>query len=111
MIRPASFPCTLDHGAFNMASIATDILNLTSVVFGPYASQILADHGACVIKVASPTGDSTRSTGPAMETRLSAVFLGINRNKRSVVLDLKQASARESGDDLHRHPHAGWQND
>lgn len=72
------------------------IIDLTSVVFGPYASQILADYGADVIKVEAPGGDSTRNTGPAFEAGLSAIFLGINRNKRSVVLDLKQATAREA---------------
>ena len=72
------------------------ILDLTSVVFGPYASQILADYGADVIKIEAPGGDSTRNTGPAFEAGLSAIFLGVNRNKRSIVLDLKQASAREA---------------
>ncbi len=72
------------------------ILDLTSVVFGPYASQILADYGADVIKIEAPVGDSTRHTGPAQELGLSAIFLGVNRNKRSIVLDLKQANAREA---------------
>lgn len=72
------------------------ILDLTSVVFGPYASQILADYGADVIKVEAPGGDSTRHTGPSQEPGLAAIFLGLNRNKRSIVLDLKQASARQA---------------
>lgn len=72
------------------------ILDLTSVVFGPYASQILADYGADVIKIEAPSGDSTRRTGPSQEPGLAAIFLGLNRNKRSIVLDLKQAAAREA---------------
>jgi crotonobetainyl-CoA:carnitine CoA-transferase CaiB-like acyl-CoA transferase len=72
------------------------IVDLTSVVMGPFASQILGDLGADVIKVESPEGDSTRNTGPAAEPGMAAIFLGANRNKRSVVLDLKQAGAREA---------------
>ena len=72
------------------------ILDLTSVVFGPYASQILADYGADVIKIEAPSGDSTRRTGPSQEPGLAAIFLGLNRNKRSIVLDLKQAAARQA---------------
>lgn len=65
------------------------IVDLTSVIFGPYASLILADYGAEVIKVESLQGDSTRYTGPAYEEGLSAVFLGANRNKKSIAIDLK----------------------
>jgi crotonobetainyl-CoA:carnitine CoA-transferase CaiB-like acyl-CoA transferase len=72
------------------------VLDLTSIVFGPYASQTLADYGADVIKIESPSGDSTRTTGPSLENGLSVVYLGINRNKRSLVLDLKQEKARNA---------------
>lgn len=72
------------------------ILDLTSVVFGPYASQILADYGAEVIKVESPEGDSTRNTGPRLEEGLSAIFLGVNRNKKSICLNLKDPQARDA---------------
>lgn len=65
------------------------IVDLTSVVFGPYASLILADYGAEVIKVESLQGDSTRYTGPAYHEGLSAVFLGSNRNKKSIAIDIK----------------------
>src|SRR5881392_3053924 len=70
------------------------ILDLSTVVLGPYASQILAEYGAEVIKIEAPDGDSTRRTGPSSEDGMGAIFLGVNRGKKSVVLDLKQASAR-----------------
>jgi len=72
------------------------VLDLSSVVFGPLASQALADYGAEVIKIEPPGGDSTRHTGPATEPGMSAVFLGSNHSKKSVVLDLKRPAAREA---------------
>jgi len=72
------------------------VLDLSSVIFGPLASQVLADYGAEVIKVEPPEGDSTRHTGPAVEPGMAAMFLGSNRSKKSVVLDLKQAGAQQA---------------
>lgn len=72
------------------------VVDLSAVVLGPYASQNLADYGADVIKVEPPEGDSTRQTGPTTEQGMGAIFLGVNRGKRSVVLDLKKAQAREA---------------
>ncbi|WP_066736884.1 CaiB/BaiF CoA-transferase family protein [Cupriavidus sp. D384] len=75
------------------------VVDLSTVVMGPYASQWLADLGAEVIKVETPDGDSTRRTGPATEDGMSAIFLGVNRSKKSVVLNLKQPAAQAA---LHR---------
>ena len=72
------------------------VLDLGSVVFGPYAAQWLADLGADVVKIEAPGGCSTRYTGPAHEPGMSAIFLGVNRSKRSIVLDLQQADARDA---------------
>ena len=71
------------------------IIDITTVMLGPYATQMLGDYGADVVKVESPGGDSTRSTGPALEAGMAATFIGANRSKRSIVLDLKQATGRE----------------
>jgi len=70
------------------------ILDLTSVILGPYATQILGDLGAEVIKVEAPEGDSMRPVAPVMEGMVSAIFANNNRNKRSVVLDLKTEAGR-----------------
>ena len=70
------------------------IIDLTTVVFGPYASHILASMGADVIKVEPPGGDLLRGVEPSRQAGMGAMFLGINRNKRSIVLDLKREAAR-----------------
>jgi crotonobetainyl-CoA:carnitine CoA-transferase CaiB-like acyl-CoA transferase len=72
------------------------VLDLTTILLGPFATQILGDMGADVLKVESPGGDATRHVGPPPADDMGAVFLGCNRNKRSIVLDLKQDVAREA---------------
>ena len=65
------------------------ILDLTSVGFGPYACQILGDYGAEVIKIESPEGDITRGIAPFRNKGMGHFFINANRNKKSLVLDLK----------------------
>jgi len=72
------------------------ILELTAVVLGPFAAQMLADMGAEVIKVEPPRGDSNRSLGASHTPGMAALYLTCNRNKRSLVLDLKQESGRKA---------------
>lgn len=72
------------------------VIDLTTVVMGPSATQILGDLGADVIKVESADGDSMRWVGPNRTDGMGPLYLQANRNKRSVVLDLKNADDREA---------------
>ena len=67
------------------------VLDLTAVVLGPFATQTLGDWGAEVIKVEPPAGDLVRASGVGKHPGMASVFLGVNRNKRSLCLDLKTA--------------------
>jgi crotonobetainyl-CoA:carnitine CoA-transferase CaiB-like acyl-CoA transferase len=70
------------------------VLDLSSVVLGPMTAQHLGDMGADVVKIEPPEGDVTRLIGPRRSEKMGALFLANNRNKRSVVLDLKRADAQ-----------------
>jgi crotonobetainyl-CoA:carnitine CoA-transferase CaiB-like acyl-CoA transferase len=71
------------------------VVDCTTVVLGPWAAQQLGDLGADVIKVEPPEGDTTRQLGPMKNPGMGAFYLAVNRNKRSIVLDLKQPAARD----------------
>ncbi|HKR62545.1 MAG TPA: CoA transferase [Thermoanaerobaculia bacterium] len=71
------------------------VADFTRVLAGPLCTQLLADEGARVIKVESPDGDETRRWGPPFLGDLSTYFISVNRNKESVVIDLKHESARD----------------
>jgi formyl-CoA transferase len=71
------------------------VIDLSRVLGGPYCTQILADHGADVVKIEPPQGDEVRDWGPPFKDGLSAYFAGVNRNKRALSLDLRQEAGRE----------------
>jgi crotonobetainyl-CoA:carnitine CoA-transferase CaiB-like acyl-CoA transferase len=76
------------------------IIDLTQALAGPYCTQLLADHGADVIKVEQPTGDFARGNGPHPKDdtlhNYGGIFQNCNRNKRSIVLDLKSPAGKET---------------
>jgi crotonobetainyl-CoA:carnitine CoA-transferase CaiB-like acyl-CoA transferase len=72
------------------------VLDLTINVLGPVATMILGDMGADVVKIETPEGDPNRQNGPARHPNMAAMHLNMNRNKRSVTLNLKRPEAREA---------------
>src|ERR1700716_1034191 len=85
-------PMTTENAPGAMTGLR--VIDLTRVLGGPYFTQILADHGADVIKVEPPAGDEVRDWGPPFHGDDAAYFVGINRNKRSIGVDLASEGGR-----------------
>lgn len=71
------------------------VIDLTRVLGGPYCTMILSDHGADVIKIEPPQGDETRDWGPPFLDGDASYFIGVNRNKRSLALDISKPAGRD----------------
>lgn len=70
------------------------VADLTAVLLGPFATQILADHGADVIKIEGLDGDTTRDIGPRNSADMAVVYMNANRNKRSLSINLKSPDGK-----------------
>lgn len=81
-----------NHGALH----GVKIVDLSRVLSGPFCTQILADHGADVIKVESPDGDEVRRWGPPFKHGMASYFIGVNRNKHSIGVDLSRQPGRDA---------------
>jgi crotonobetainyl-CoA:carnitine CoA-transferase CaiB-like acyl-CoA transferase len=90
---------TVDRAEGPLAGLL--VADFSRILAGPYATMLLADMGAEVVKVEGPGGDDTRTWQPPVRDGISTYYLGVNRNKRSIALDLRdaddQAAARELG--------------
>jgi crotonobetainyl-CoA:carnitine CoA-transferase CaiB-like acyl-CoA transferase len=72
------------------------VLDISRILGGPYCGQILGDHGADVLKVEPPQGDDTRTWGPPFKDGVASYYHGLNRNKRTMHLDLGSADGRDA---------------
>src|SRR5512133_378141 len=78
------------------------VADFSRILAGPYATMLLADLGAEVVKVEGPGGDDTRTWQPPVKDGVATYYLGVNRNKRSVALDLKDAGDAALAQELAR---------
>jgi crotonobetainyl-CoA:carnitine CoA-transferase CaiB-like acyl-CoA transferase len=76
--------------------VGVRVIDMTSILMGPYAAQLLGDMGADVIKVEAPVGDMVRDLGPMQNPRMGSLYLHVNRSKRGLVLDLKQPAGLDA---------------
>lgn len=84
----------------NLPLLGLRVVDFTSALSGPYATQTLGDLGADVIKIERPAGDDSRSWGPPFVGGTASYFLSINRNKRSIALDLKTSDGQQTAHEL-----------
>ena len=93
-MNPISPPASSKTGAPG-ALAGVRVIDVSRVLGGPYCGQILADHGADVLKIEPPQGDETRAWGPPFENGVASYYMGLNRNKRGMRLDLSLPEGRE----------------
>ncbi len=86
----------MDNSIPGGALAGLKVIDLSRVLGGPYCTQILGDHGAEIVKIEPPQGDEVRDWGPPFHEDDAAYFVGINRNKRSMGLDLSKPLGRET---------------
>src|SRR4051794_38326839 len=96
----ASQPSATGSGGGPLAGLL--VADFSRVLAGPYATMLLADLGAEVVKVEGPRGDDTRTWQPPVRDGVATYYLGVNRNKRSVALDLKDAGDAALASELAR---------
>jgi formyl-CoA transferase len=93
MSKGASLPGAARAAGGPLAGLR--VLDLSAVLLGPFATQILGDFGAEIVKVESPLGDRMRANGVSLHPGMSSIFLAINRNKRAICLDLAKREGAE----------------
>jgi crotonobetainyl-CoA:carnitine CoA-transferase CaiB-like acyl-CoA transferase len=100
----------MNEGTLKAPLAGVRVLDLTTMLSGPFGSQMLGDLGAEVIKIEAPSGDNTRTFPPHYHHGESIYYLSINRNKKSVVVDLKRPEGLEVFYDLVKKADVVWEN-